>query len=228
MLSGGRVNLGAGTGWHKREFVSNGIPFEPRRERFAKACEAVEVMQALWREPRVDYAGRFYQLTDAVLAPKPVQAGGPPIWFGGVSDQILAATGRYGRGWITGINPAPEFVSERRARLRELAAAAGRDPAEIRVAVPLMAYLSRDRERARASLDGYIARGNFDAWLGSFFGESARRYGVWGTPDDALMRLRPYLAIGVRDFIFDLRPPSIALETAELLATEVLPRLAAT
>ena len=49
---------------------------------------------------------------------------------------------------------------------------------------------------------------------------------MWGTPEDALARLAPYLAIGVRDFIFDLRPPGIALETAELLAAEVLPRLA--
>ncbi len=226
VLSHGRAILGAGTGWHRPEFLSHGIPFERRDERYAKACEAIEVVQALWREPRVDHAGRFYRLADAYLAPKPAQPGGPPIWFGGFSDRILAATVRYGHGWINGTNPAPEFVAERRARLRELAAEAGRDPAEIRVVVPLMAHLSADRERARSSLEGYVARGDFGAWLGDFFGENARRYGAWGTPEDAVARLRPYLAIGVRDFIFDLRPPGIALETAELLAAEVLPRLA--
>lgn len=226
VLSSGRVILGAGTGWHKPEFLSNGIPFERRDERYAKACEAIEVMQALWREPRVDHSGRFYHLADAYLAPKSVQPGGPPVWFGGFSDQILTATVCYGQGWINGTNPVPEFVAERWTRLRELAAKAGRDPAKIRVAVPLMAHLSTDRERSRASLEGYIARGDFGAWLGDFFGENARRYGLWGTPDEALARLRPYLEIGVRDFIFDLRPPGIALETAELLASEVLPRLA--
>ena len=107
-----------------------------------------------------------------------------------------------------------------------LAAGAGRDPGAIRVAVPLMAHLSADRERSRASLEGYIARGDFGTWLGDFFGENARRYGLWGKPSEALARLQPYLEIGVRDFIFDLRPPGIALETAELLASEVLPRLA--
>lgn len=226
VLSGGRVIVGAGTGWHKPEFLSHGLPFERRDERYAKSCEAIEVMQALWRQPRVDYVGRFYTLADARLAPKPVQPGGPPVWFGGFSDQILAATARYGQGWINGTNPAPEFVAERWTRLRALAAGAGRDPAEIRVAVPLMAHLSTDRERARASIEGYIARGDFGRWLGEFFGENARRYGVWGTPADALERLRPYLALGVRDFIFDLRPPGIALETAELLAGQVVPRLA--
>jgi alkanesulfonate monooxygenase SsuD/methylene tetrahydromethanopterin reductase-like flavin-dependent oxidoreductase (luciferase family) len=88
-----------------------------------------------------------------------------------------------------------------------------------------MAHISTDRERARTSIEGYIERGDFGRWLGDFFGENARRFGLWGTPDDALDRLQPYLEIGVRDFIFDLRPPGIAVETAELLANDVLPRL---
>ena len=221
-LSGGRVIFGAGTGWHKVEYLSHGIPFEKRTERFEKSCEAIEIMRRLWTEPAVDFAGRFYTLSDARLAPKP---GHIPVWWGGFSDQLLGAVVRYGDGWILGTNPDPAFVAERWERLRGLCAEAGRDPNEIRVAVPLMAHLSRDRERARDSLERYIERGDFGRWLGEFFGEGARRFGVWGTPEDALTKLQPYLAIGVRDFIFDLRPPGIALETAELLADEVLPRL---
>lgn len=227
VLTGGRVTLGAGTGWHKREFVSHGIPFEPRAERFAKACEALEVMQALWSGTPTDYQGTYFQLDDALVAPPPVQPGGVPVWFGGFSDSLFAALLRYGHGWILGTNPAPEFIVERRARLYELAAAAGRDPGEIRIAVPLMVHLSTDRDRAQASIEDYIHRGDFAAWLGDFFGENARRYGLWGTADDALARLQPYLDIGIRDFIFDLRPPAIAIESAELLASDVLPRLGA-
>ena len=221
-LTGGRVIFGAGTGWHKPEFLSHGIPFEPREARFAKSCEAIAIMRALWTEPSVDFAGSFYTLADARLAPKP---GPIPIWFGGFSDQLLSAIVRYGDGWILGTNPDPAFVAARWDRLRELCREAGRDPDEIAVAVPLMAHLSRDRERAQASLDGYIARGDFGRWLGDFFGENARAFGLWGTPDDAFPKLKPYLDLGVRDFIFDLRPPGIALETAELLASEILPRL---
>jgi probable F420-dependent oxidoreductase len=221
-LSGGRVIFGAGTGWHKVEYLSHGIPFEKRNERFVKSCEAIEIMQRLWMEPAVDFAGQFYTLSDARLAPKP---GHIPVWWGGFSYQLLGAVVRYGDGWILGTNPDPAFVAERWERLRQLCAAAGRDPAEIRVAVPLMAHLSRERERARESIERYIERGDFSRWLGEFFGENARKFGVWGTPEDALAKLQPYLAIGVRDFIFDLRPPGIALETAELLADEVLPRL---
>jgi probable F420-dependent oxidoreductase len=225
VLSGGRVTLGAGTGWNRSEFTSLGMPFERRAERFAKSREAIEVMQALWTAKPVDYAGTYYQLDQALVAPPPVQPGGPPVWFGGFSDLLLDAVVRYGKGWILGTNPEPAFVAERWAVLRRMAEDIGRDPDEIRVVVPLMAHLSRNRERASASLDGYIERGDFGRWLGEFFGDNARRYGLWGTAEDAIERLRPYLAIGVRDFIFDLRPPAIAEETATLLAGEVLPRL---
>lgn len=228
VLSGGRVVFGAGSGWHKVEFLSLGIPFEGREPRAVKMMEAIQVMQALWTKPSVDFHGKHYQLERALVSPPPIQPGGPPIWFGGFSDTILQAVVAFGTGWINGTNPAPAFVAERRNRLYELARETGRDPKGFRIAVPLMAHLSHDRERARASLERYIERGNFGAWLGEFFGENARTFGAWGTPEDALKQLRPYLDLGIRDFIFDLRPPGIVRETAELLASEVLPRLAQT
>jgi probable F420-dependent oxidoreductase len=222
-LSGGRVIFGAGTGWNKSEYLTHGIPFERRQERFEKSCEAIEIMRALWTHPSVDFHGAHYTLNGAYLAPRPEPI---PIWFGGFSDQLLSAVVRYGDGWILGTNPDPAFIVERRRRLHELCAEASRDPAEIRICVPLMAHLSTDRERARASIERYIERGDFGRWLGEFFGDNARRFGLWGTAEDALTRLQPYLEIGMRDFIFDLRPPGIAIETAELLASDVLPHLA--
>lgn len=225
VLSNGRVVFGAGTGWHKKEFTSLGIPFEKKDERFAKSTEALQVMQTLWSEPVANFDGTFYQLVEAVLAPKPVQSGGIPIWFGGFSDQLLDLVVRFGSGWILGTNPDPAFIVERREVLWQKLDAAGRPRASVRIAAPLMAHLSTDRERARATLDGYIERGNFGAWLGDFFGENARRFGLVGTAEDAKARLQPYIEIGIRDFIFDLRPPGVALETAEILAESIVPYL---
>ncbi|MCO5222176.1 MAG: LLM class flavin-dependent oxidoreductase [Thermomicrobiales bacterium] len=225
VLSGGRVVFGAGTGWHKNEFTSLGIPFEKKDERYAKSIEALEVMRALWTQPAATLDGRFYRLTDAVLAPKPVQEDGIPVWFGGFSDQLLDLVVRFGSGWILGTNPDPAFIVERRAVLWQKLDAAGRSRDSVRIAVPLMAHLSADGDRARATLDSYIERGNFGAWLGDFFGESARRFGLVGTVEDARARLQPYLDIGARDFIFDLRPPGVALESAELLAESIVPFL---
>lgn len=227
VLSNGRVVLGAGTGWHKKEFTSLGIPFEKKDERYAKSIEALQVMHSLWTEPVANFDGMFYQLTDAVLAPKPAQPDGIPIWFGGFSDQLLDLVVRFGSGWILGTNPDPAFIVERREILWQKLDAAGRPRDAVRIAVPLMAHLSIDSTRAHATLDGYIERGNFGAWLGDFFGENARRFGLVGDAEDAKARLQPYLEIGARDFIFDLRPPGVALETAEILAESIVPYLSA-
>lgn len=224
-LCGGRVILGAGAGWFKDEFESLGIPFEKRDNRFRKVTEALEVIQALWREPSVDYDGEFYQLKDAVCAPKPLQGADLPIWFGGFSDRLFQLLLRFGTGWILGTHPAPEFVAERWQRLREMADEQAVDVSDMPVMVPLIAHVSRDRDRAAASLNGYVDRGNFDEWLGSFFGENTRKYAVWGTPEDAVRKLEPYIEVGVRHFVLDLRPPSIMEETAELLVSEVFPKL---
>jgi probable F420-dependent oxidoreductase len=225
VLSNGRVVFGAGTGWHRKEFTSLGIPFEKNDERYAKSVEAIEVMQALWTEPVASYDGTYYQLTDAVLAPKPVQPEGIPIWFGGFSDQLLDLVVRFGNGWILGTNPDPDFIVQRREVLWQKLDAAGRPRDSVRIAVPLMAHLSRDSDRACATLDGYIQRGNFGAWLGDFFGENARSFGLVGATLEARQRLQPYLDIGIRDFVFDLRPPSVALESAEILAESIVPFL---
>lgn len=227
LLSRGRVVLGLGTGWYRPDFVSNGIPFKKRTERFAQACEALEVIKSLWSGERVNHQGRYYQLEDAYLAPGPARKGGPPIWFGGISDQIITAAARYGVGWIHATNASPDEVVEGHRRLQQICENEGRDPSEITLALPLMAHLDTDRDKARDSIEAYITRGGYERTHGSYFGENARLYGLWGSPADALERLRPYLDVGVRHFIFDLRPPSIALQTAELLAAEVLPRLAA-
>jgi alkanesulfonate monooxygenase SsuD/methylene tetrahydromethanopterin reductase-like flavin-dependent oxidoreductase (luciferase family) len=225
VLSNGRGVFGAGTGWHKNEFTSLGLPFEKKNERYAKSIEALQIMHALWTEPVANFDGTFYRLTEAVLAPKPVQPDGIPIWFGGFSDQLLDLVVRFGSGWILGTNPDPAFIVERREVLWQKLDAAGRPRDSVRIAVPLMAHLSTDGDRARATLDGYIERGNFGAWLGDFFGENARMFGLAGTAEDAKARLQPYLEIGARDFIFDLRPPHIALETAEILAESIVPYL---
>ena len=225
VLSGGRVVFGAGTGWHKKEFTSLGIPFEKKNERYARSIEALEVMQALWTQPVANFDGRHYRLTDAVLAPKPVQADGIPIWFGGFSDQLLDLVVRFGTGWILGTNPDPAFIVERREVLWQKLDAAGRPRDSVRIAVPLMAHLSANGDRARSTLDGYVQRGNFGAWLGDFFGENARKFGLVGSAEEAKARLQPYLEIGARDFIFDLRPPGVALESAEILAESIVPFL---
>src|SRR5207248_7300991 len=86
VLSGGRVELGLGTGWFEAEHRACGIPFPPLRERFEQVEEQLEVITGLWTTPLgtgYSFDGRHYQLTDSPGLPKPVQKPRPPIVIGG-------------------------------------------------------------------------------------------------------------------------------------------------
>lgn len=85
-MSGGRVELGLGTGWHEREHAAYGIPFPPVGERFGRLEEQLEILTGLWSTPvggSFSFEGRYYDLVDSPALPKPVQQPGPPIIIGG-------------------------------------------------------------------------------------------------------------------------------------------------
>src|SRR5689334_2473686 len=85
-MSGGRVELGLGTGWFEEEHTAYGIPFPPLGERFERLEEQLAVITGLWRTPageRFSFAGRYYQLEDSPALPKPVQQPHPPVIVGG-------------------------------------------------------------------------------------------------------------------------------------------------
>ena len=131
VLSGGRLIVGVATGWLAEEFTMLGVP---PRERGRRMDEYLDVLRALWTEERVTFRGRFVQLEEAVFFPKPVQKPHPPIWIGGASAAAFDRIARLGAGWIA---PPPQDLGAFAAdvtRLRRLAEARGRDPAEIHVA----------------------------------------------------------------------------------------------
>jgi F420-dependent oxidoreductase-like protein len=85
-MSGGRVELGIGSGWFEAEHTAYGIPFPALGERFDQYEEQVEIIAGLWGTPvgeTYSFAGKHYQLTDSPALPKPVQSPRPPILIGG-------------------------------------------------------------------------------------------------------------------------------------------------
>ena len=99
-LSKGRVILGAGFGWFKPEFDGFSQWLETK-DRIVYSEEAIQFMRRLWTEKKpVDFTGRFFTASGAVIEPKPVQKPYPPIWFGGHKSQSLRMAGQYGDGWM--------------------------------------------------------------------------------------------------------------------------------
>jgi probable F420-dependent oxidoreductase len=92
-LSGGRVTLGVGVGWHRDEFEFMGVPFEGRGRR---ADEALRVMRALWQGER-DFEGEFWSFHDATSEPLPLPQ--PEIWVGGSSPRAIRRALELGDAW---------------------------------------------------------------------------------------------------------------------------------
>jgi alkanesulfonate monooxygenase len=85
-MSGGRVELGIGSGWFEAEHRAYGIPFPDLGERFDRYEEQVAIIAGLWGTPEGEtysFAGKHYQLTDSPALPKPAQSPRPPILIGG-------------------------------------------------------------------------------------------------------------------------------------------------
>jgi len=85
-ITQGRLILGLGAGWNRREFDAFGFPYDRRVSRFE---EALAIIAPLLREGRSTYHGRFYDVDDCVLDPPPVRPGGPPIMLGSNSPRML-------------------------------------------------------------------------------------------------------------------------------------------
>ena len=126
VLSGGRMRLGVGVGWNRVEYQALGEDFSNRG---ARSAEQVEVMRALWAEPKTSFSGRWHTIDNAGIEPRPVR-GRIPVWFGGNADAVLRRVGRIGDGWLPQ-SPPHEQARLTLERVRGYAEAAGRDPAGI-------------------------------------------------------------------------------------------------
>lgn len=137
VVSGGRFELGIGAGWWEREYRAYGIEFPPIGRRIRMMEEAIKVIRALCTEDAPGFDGRYYQLEDARMSPKPVQKPCFPIFIGGRGEQLtLRAVARLGDGWnIIGTNV--EEFERKLGILHEHCEREGRDPAEVRTSVAM-------------------------------------------------------------------------------------------
>ena len=156
--SGGRVIAGIGAGWTRAEFTMMGIDFPPVGERLAMLDEAVLVLRGLWGAEPFTFAGRYYQLTDAVCLPRPVQDPHPPLMLGGSGNGILRRAGTWadiihmapaiGAAGTTTLASVAEFddasVTDKLRRVRAAEAAAGRSPGSVRFASTIFTYAATD------------------------------------------------------------------------------------
>jgi len=153
VLSGGRVDLGVGTGWQKEEFAASGVPFETRAARMDDVLRACRV---LWRDAPASFQSPTVSFDDLWCIPRPVQPGGVPIWFGvPPTPRNVARVVEMGVGWVPVGTDLDALASGARV-LRDAFAAAGRDPAMLGVRANVPFAIGAD---GRVDLDRSIAEG---------------------------------------------------------------------
>jgi len=134
-VSGGRLILGLGCGWHQPEFDAFDYPFDHRVSRFE---EGLRIVVPLLRTGRVSFDGQYHTARDVELRPAPVRPNGPPILIAGKQPRMLKLIAEHADQWNAAWYGHPDEADELRTRLANLRAAldeAGRDPATLEITV---------------------------------------------------------------------------------------------
>ncbi|PVE73651.1 LLM class F420-dependent oxidoreductase [Microbacterium testaceum] len=213
-MSGGRAELGLGTGWFEREHAAYGIPFPAKR--FDLLEEQLQVVTGLWQTPDAEtfsFDGAHYRLDEAPALPKPTQSRVPVIVGGGGPKRTPALAARYATEFNIGF-VAEDVVAEKFAVVRAACEAEGRDPATLKLSVALPTIVGRDDAEIdrRAAAIGRT-RAQFD--------DGAN---IIGTPAQVAEKVERLRALGAERVYFqlmDLRD----VEHADLVGAEVLPLL---
>ena len=167
VLSGGRLDLGLGIGWMPEEFAVAGAS---TARRGARTEEFLAVLHTLWADEVSSFGGEFYTVPAGRQDPRPVQRPGPPVLLGGMSRPAMERAGRIADGWVTSSRADLSRMAESAAVIRDAAAAAGRDPAAVRIVcrgVVQAGSVASGRDGARRLLSGSFAQIREDAaWLG--------------------------------------------------------------
>lgn len=131
-VSGGRLVLGLGGGWHEYEFRAFGFPYDHRVSRFE---EAIEIITPLLRGERVSYKGAYYQVEECEVRPRGPRPDGPPILIGAKEPRMLALAARYADIWDADTSPTATDPTQLRPLVAAMEAACqdiGRDPVSIK------------------------------------------------------------------------------------------------
>jgi F420-dependent oxidoreductase-like protein len=214
-MSGGRVEMGVGAGWHEDEHMALGIPYPDTVERIDRMEEQLAILRALWDEPDGwSFEGVHYQVRSALFRPKGRR---PNLILGGTGKPRSVRLGaRYADEYNVS-SSTPAEVREVMARLDAACEAIGRDPTTLTRSVMAGALVGRDDADMRARTAAQMAIFGDDADQGVAWLDERRDRWVIGTPDVARARIADYAATDVDRLLFqDFLPRD--LEHVRLLA----------
>lgn len=239
LLTGGRLILGVGLGYREEEFAAFGVPKGCRARRL---MENLELVRALWTEPRVSHVSERLRLEDARAGVHPAQRPHPPIWMAANGDVAVRRAARHADAWMMNPHARLDTLARQLSLYRKERQEAGLPPARETVCMRELC-IAEDRETALRDVGPHLAR-KYEAYVrwgqdGPMpTGDSLQlpyerlreaRFLI-GDPEDVRRSLEPLVReLGVDHFVFRVQWPgtaqAVALRTLRLLHDEVLPAL---
>ena len=215
VISGGRFELGIGSGWLPDEFTEYSIPFPKPAVRIAQLREALDVIKLMWTLNRVSFQGMFYSLREAICEPKPVQKPYPPILVGGGGERLTLKVVAECAD-ICNFGGSPEAYAHKLDVLTQHCESVGRRFDEIELSWTGDFIIDASKENLvkkiqlikpkQMSLEDYV------------------RANIVGTPEVCLKKVKEYLGLGVTYFTIN-GFSKIRKQELELIAETVMSQI---
>ena len=235
VLSGGRVNWGAGRGFERSEFKAFGIPGEESSSRFH---ETVDIVLKAWTSERLSYEGKYYSYDGVEVLPKPLQKPHPPTWMAATS--IPAIEWAAGKGFSILMDPhssRADLARKRRHYAEKLAAAGHSDHGRT---IPMARLIAIDETAEKASeVARRAARWTVDAYVGASHGAHRQEVRTFDGKDPIAFYLEDVMLHGTAESVADqiraleadagmtyLMAAPLSRRTFTLFTDKVLPRIA--
>jgi F420-dependent oxidoreductase-like protein len=223
-ISRRRVDVGMGSGWYEREHLAHGFPFLDAKQRFELFAEQVEIVVRSWTEDGFDHSGPAYTLSGQTALPRPFQDPHPPLVLGGTAKPRFAALAARYANEVNTLGAPNDELRERKERLDQACADAGRDPSTLGFSVMTACFLGENRTDALDRLGEFnsIRGGDLDAE--ALLAERADRW-LAGTVEEVAARIEELRAVGVtRVFLQHLNHSDDAM--VALAGEQLLPAVA--
>ncbi|WP_445163612.1 LLM class F420-dependent oxidoreductase [Mycobacterium sp. Dal123C01] len=225
IISGGRIQMGIGGGWYEHEWRAYGYGFPSAGVRLGRLDEGVQIMRDAWRDGKVSFDGKHYQVDGAIVEPKPLQDNGIPLWIAGGGEKVtLRIAAQYAQ--YTNFTPELEAFKHKSEVLAAHCSAAGTDFDAIVRSANFSAIIGtsdadvKDRQqRVRDRIAGYVPKEVAEAML------SGGSEGATGTTEQVIERIAKVRDLGCEYAIVYFPEAAYDRSGIELFEREVIPAL---
>jgi F420-dependent oxidoreductase-like protein len=227
IISGGRVQMGIGGGWYEHEWRAYGYGFPSAGVRLARLDEGVQIMRDAWRDGKVSFPGKHYQVDGAIVEPKPLQDGGLPLWIAGGGEKVtLRIAAKYAQ--YTNFTSEPEGFTHKSQVLAEHCRDVGTDYDAIVRSANFNSVIGESEADVKDRIAGLRARqvavAN-EAAVDSMLSMVTSPDSASGTPEQVVEKLQRMRDLGCEYAILYFPDAAYDRTSIELFEQQVIPAL---